>query len=125
MGSRLPALNREAFGRSIREMSPEALPEQAVEALYQHYLELARWNEKVALIGPGTAEDALVRHYGEALAALPLISPAVRQAVDVGSGAGFPGLVLAAARPEMAMTLIEPREREWGFLQAAGRRGWV
>ncbi|HEX7198753.1 MAG TPA: RsmG family class I SAM-dependent methyltransferase, partial [Dongiaceae bacterium] len=103
-------------------MSPEALPERAIEALYQHYRELARWNEKVALIGPGTAGDALVRHYGEALAALPLISPAARQAVDVGSGAGFPGLVLAAARPEMAMTLIEPRERKWAFLQAAARR---
>ena len=122
MGSSLPALGREEFARSIRELSPEELPARAVEALFSHYLELARWNEKVALIGPGTAGEVLVRHYGEALAALPLISPAARHGVDVGSGAGFPGLVLAAARPEMEMTLIEPRERKWAFLQAAARR---
>jgi 16S rRNA (guanine527-N7)-methyltransferase len=40
----------------------------------------------------------------------------------VGSGAGFPGLVLAAARPAWQVTLVEARERKWAFLQAAARR---
>src|SRR6185503_13358226 len=40
----------------------------------------------------------------------------------LGSGAGFPGLVLAAARPQWEVTLVEAQERKWAFLQAAGRR---
>jgi 16S rRNA (guanine527-N7)-methyltransferase len=62
------------------------------------------------------------RHYGEALAALPLVPKAARHGLDLGSGAGFPGLVLAAARPALAMTLAEARERKWAFLVAAARR---
>jgi 16S rRNA (guanine527-N7)-methyltransferase len=122
MASTLPSWSRQEFARSLAELSPEPLSPPAIEALYQHYLELARWNESLSLIGPGTTGEVLARHYGEALAALPLISPAARQAMDVGSGAGFPGLVLAAARPRLAMTLVEAREKKWAFLLAATRR---
>ena len=122
MASALPSLSEEQFARTLGGLSPEPLPARALAALYQHYLELARWNERLALIGPGTAAEALARHYGEALAALPLISPGARHAVDAGSGAGFPGLVLAAARPGLEMTLVEAREKKWAFLLAAARR---
>jgi 16S rRNA (guanine527-N7)-methyltransferase len=42
--------------------------------------------------------------------------------LDLGSGAGFPGIVLSAARPDLAMTFVEARERKWAFLLAAVRR---
>jgi 16S rRNA (guanine527-N7)-methyltransferase len=42
--------------------------------------------------------------------------------LDIGSGAGFPGLVIAAARPNLKMDLAEARERKWAFLTAAARR---
>src|ERR1700686_4562734 len=116
MGAKLPAISRADFERGIAAASPEPLTAAAMTALYAHYLELARWNERLGLIGPGTADEVLVRHYGEALAALPLIPEATGRAIDLGSGAGFPGLVLAAARPLLAMTLVEVRERKWSFL---------
>ena len=47
-----------------------------------------------------------------------------RDLVDLGSGAGFPGLVLAAARPDLHVTLVETRERKWSFLLAAARTEW-
>jgi 16S rRNA (guanine527-N7)-methyltransferase len=122
MGAKLPAISRAEFERGIAAVSPEPLTAGTMAALYAHYLELARWNERLGLIGPGTADEVLVRHYGESLAALPLIPPAMRRAVDLGSGAGFPGLVLAAARPELEMTLVEGRERKWSFLVAAARK---
>jgi 16S rRNA (guanine(527)-N(7))-methyltransferase RsmG len=122
MASTLPRLTRDELARSLARLAPEPLSAKALEALYQHYLELARWNESVSLIGPGTAGEVVTRHYAEALAALPLISRAARQAVDIGSGAGFPGLVLAAARPDLQMTLVEGREKKWAFLMAAVRR---
>jgi 16S rRNA (guanine527-N7)-methyltransferase len=122
MGAKLPAISRADFERGIEAVSPESLTTEAMAALYTHYLELARWNERLGLIGPGTADEVLVRHYGEALAALPLIPSAAGRALDLGSGAGFPGLVLAAARPRLAMTLVEARERKWSFLAAAARK---
>lgn len=106
----------------VAAISPEPLPVRCLDALYAHYAELLRWNERLGLIGPGTEDAVLVRHYGESLAALPLIAESARTAVDLGSGAGFPGFVLAAARPGLAMTLVEARERKWSFLSAAARK---
>ncbi|HEV7517558.1 MAG TPA: RsmG family class I SAM-dependent methyltransferase [Thermoanaerobaculia bacterium] len=112
----------EQFGRALATRSPEPLSPGTVLALHHHYQELALWNRTISLIGPGTAEEVISRHYGESLAALPLIPPGARTAVDIGSGAGFPGIVLAAARPGLEVTLCEARERKWAFLAAASRR---
>jgi 16S rRNA (guanine527-N7)-methyltransferase len=116
MASRLPAISRDHFEEGLAALSPEVLPAGAMQALYTHYVELARWNERLGLIGPGTTDEVLVRHYGESLAALQLIPRSARSGVDLGSGAGFPGIVLAAALPELRMTLVEARERKWSFL---------
>jgi len=117
----LPRLTEEELAAALAGISPEPLPPTAVAALHAHYLELARWNRTLSLIGPGTAGEIVERHYGESLAALPLV-PKEGELVDLGSGAGFPGLVIAAARPRLAVTLVEARERKWAFLQAAARR---
>jgi len=118
----LPPITRDDFAAAVRAGSPEPLDARAVDALYAHYQELSLWNQRLSLIGPGTAGEIVARHYGEALAALPLIPPDARSGLDIGSGAGFPGLVLAAARPGLGMTLVEARERKWAFLLAAARR---
>jgi 16S rRNA (guanine527-N7)-methyltransferase len=90
--------------------------------LWAHYQELCRWNPTLSLIGRGTGNDLVERHYGEALAGLPLLREEARVVVDVGSGAGFPGFVLAAGRPNLDMTLVESNARKWAFLEAARRR---
>lgn len=108
------------FSDRLQAASPEALSSACVAALHAHYRLLIRWNERVSLVGPGTLETAVETHYGEALCALPLLRPpAASSLVDVGSGAGFPGFVLAAARPSLRVTLVEARERKWSFLKAA------
>jgi 16S rRNA (guanine527-N7)-methyltransferase len=118
----LPDISRANFAKEIRQLSPEPLDDRAVAALLAHYRELALWNRRTNLIGPGTREEILARHYGESLAALPLLPAGARHGLDLGSGAGFPGLVLAAARPGLEMTLVESRERKWAFLSAAARK---
>jgi 16S rRNA (guanine527-N7)-methyltransferase len=117
-----PRLSLQSFASKLAPLSPEPLSQAATDSLFAYYQELGRWNVKLSLIGPGTAGEILARHFGESLAALPLLSPAARVGLDLGSGAGFPGLVLAAARPELEMTLVEARERKWAFLLAAARR---
>jgi 16S rRNA (guanine527-N7)-methyltransferase len=118
----LPDLPLDEFARRLAAVSPAPLAPEAVAALHAHYRELRRWNRTVSLIGPGTLDEIFPRHYGESLAALPLVAPGDRVLVDVGSGAGFPGFVLAAARPDLDATLIEARQRKWAFLRAAARR---
>ena len=122
MAFELPEISRDAFEREIAALSPESLSGRSIAALYAHYRELSRWNQRTNLIGPGTAGEILTRHYGESFAALPLLPPEARVGLDLGSGAGFPGLVLAAARPGLEMTLVESRERKWAFLAAAVRK---
>ena len=53
------------------------------------------------------------------LAVAPLLDPGLL--LDVGSGNGSPGLVLAVLRPDLPVTLLEPRQRRWAFLREAAR----
>jgi 16S rRNA (guanine527-N7)-methyltransferase len=115
-------MSRAEFGQGIAALSPEPLADEVLSALFVHYQELCRWNEHAGLIGPGTGDELLVRHYGESLAALALIPHSKGHGLDLGSGGGFPGIVVAAARPELEMTLLEPREKKWSFLATAARK---
>lgn len=121
MAAPLPPITEEELRRRLAEAGTPVTPEVAAR-LHAHYEELRRWNRSLSLVGPGTAREIVERHVAEALHALPLIPPEARTLVDVGSGAGFPGIVLAAALPELEVTLMEPRERRWAFLRAACRR---
>ncbi len=119
---RFPELTGAAFAARLRAASPEPLAGRAVAALWAHYELLSDWGRGLSLVGPGTAAELVERHYGESLAALPLVGAAARSLVDVGSGAGFPGFVLAAARPELDVWLVESRQRKWAFLRTAVAR---
>lgn len=122
MGAELDPLERDEFWRRLRAVAPPDLEPAAVDRLYVHYCELRRWNRRLSLVGPGVAALAVERLYGESLAALALLDPGQRVLVDVGSGAGFPGLILAAARPETRVVLIEARQRKCAFLRTAAQR---
>ena len=121
MGSPLPPLSEARFVQRLRQFSPDG-PDASLNVLYRHYSELRRWNPRLSLVGPGTANEVLERHYGESLAALPLIRPSDSSLLDIGTGAGFPGLILAAALPSLSVTLVEPRDRKWAFLRTAIRQ---
>jgi 16S rRNA (guanine527-N7)-methyltransferase len=99
-----------------------ALEPRVVAALHAHYLELAHWSGRIDLVGPGAAAELFERHYAESLAALPLLPEGPARLADLGSGAGFPGFVLAAARPDLEVLLVEPRQKRRAFLAAAARR---
>ena len=124
-----PCLTLSEFSDRLVDSVPENLPgnddalwSSTLQILYAHYITLCQWNPSVSLIGPGTWTEIVERHYGESLAGLALLPRATRTIVDLGSGAGFPGFVLAAARPDLQVTLVEPRQRKWAFLKSACRR---
>lgn len=118
----IPELDRAYFSLRLSGAGASALPEGTIGALFAHYQELRRWAPKVDLIGPGAVAELFERHYVESLAALPWLPSGPFRLLDAGSGAGFPGFVLAAARPDAEVWLFEPRERRAAFLAAAGRK---
>ena len=79
---------------------------------------LAVEGEKRGLIGPSEAERIWSRHIVNSAALLPFL-PKRGTVIDVGSGAGLPGLVIAAARPDLDVTLVEPMERRCEWLAEA------
>ncbi len=86
------------------------------------YLDLvARWNRRVNLTGAKSAGDRVRLLVAPVLPALAV--PAPGRLIDVGSGNGSPGLVLALLRDDLRAVLLEPRTRRWAFLREATRAG--
>ena len=79
---------------------------------------LLRRNEDMNLTGAATVEEIVSRHILDSLAAERFL-PRGGRIVDVGSGAGFPGLPLAVAMPDTEFTLLDAREKRVAFLEEA------
>lgn len=104
---------------------PENVSRETEARLRQYQALLLKWQEKINLISPGTMKDSWARHFQDSLQILPLVPDGPARLYDLGSGAGFPGLVLAIARPDLAVTLIESDAKKCAFLQAVSRETGV
>jgi 16S rRNA (guanine527-N7)-methyltransferase len=99
------------------------IPEAHLRAYSTHRHLLLAHNQRAGLTTIADPIEIAIKHYLDSLTCLLLrdIAPGERVA-DVGSGAGFPGLILAVARPSAAYTLIESTGKRAAFLElAAGR----
>ena len=81
--------------------------------------ELTRWGARMNLVG-STEPAALERHFEDSLAGAEALPDSAR-VVDLGSGAGFPGIPIALARRDVRLTLVEVREKRLAFLRHAIR----
>lgn len=81
---------------------------------------LVKWQKAVNLVGPGTLADIWRRHFLDSAQLLPLAPDGARLWVDLGSGAGFPGLVLAILGA-VDVHLIESDGRKCAFMQEVAR----
>ena len=97
----------------IERYFPERLDEIAA---YAHFLTTAGIER--GLIGPREGERIWERHIFNCLPVTQLL-PQGASLFDIGSGAGLPGIVIALARPDLSVTLIEPLERRVAFLNEA------
>ena len=92
--------------------------EDELQAALLRYVELLRrWNRVYNLTAVDDPQGIVTRHLLDALAVLPWV-PAGRL-VDVGSGAGLPGIPLALARPELDVTLLDASTKRVRFMQQA------
>ncbi len=81
---------------------------------------LAEWNQHVRLTGERDPQRLLERHVVDCLALVPHL-PAAGGIADLGSGAGFPGLIIACVRPDLDVVLVDARRRPVSFLRDAVR----
>ncbi|MCX8071771.1 MAG: 16S rRNA (guanine(527)-N(7))-methyltransferase RsmG [Candidatus Binatia bacterium] len=96
------------------------LPPEAAAQFEKYVALLLLWNERISLTGAKTAEEISLHHIFDSLHVLPLLAEGQR-VTDVGSGAGFPGIPLAIARPDCGFALIEPRRKRANFLRHCTR----
>ena len=105
--------------RAYREIgAPNGLPPEGEPAFVAWYDLLAQWNRKINLTRVSKPAAAVAFHW---LDSLPLAQAAPRDAtlLDIGSGAGAPGLVVAALRPDVQVTVSESSGKKAGFLVQA------
>jgi 16S rRNA (guanine527-N7)-methyltransferase len=92
-----------------------ALREPTLAAMARYLAELDAWRRRINLTGSFAPED-LASHALESAAGAALITHGARL-LDIGSGGGFPGVPLAIVRPDLAVTLLEPRSKRASFLR--------
>jgi 16S rRNA (guanine527-N7)-methyltransferase len=104
------------LGAAINAFKLDPLTDKQFGQLVRHYALLGRWNNRVNLtriIEPG---EAAKLHYAESLLGAKFIAGA-RTVLDIGSGAGFPAIPLAVARPEVQVTALEANQKKSLFLK--------
>jgi 16S rRNA (guanine527-N7)-methyltransferase len=80
---------------------------------------LQQWNRRVNLTAITETGEVYLRHFLDSLTVAPLLPAALHRLLDIGTGGGLPGLPLAIARPDAAVTLLEAHARKTAFLSAA------
>ncbi len=94
-----------------------------IAQLYQHYELLLRWNQRMNLTTVKPGPETVIRHYCESLFFAAYL-PATEQetsVMDLGSGAGFPGIPMAILKPEWRVALVESSQRKAVFLRESSR----
>jgi 16S rRNA (guanine527-N7)-methyltransferase len=97
-------------------LSPEMTSE-----LLGHYELLGRWNKTLNLTSIAGLEETVLRHYCESLFVGIHLPTKPVSVLDLGSGAGFPGIPMAILRPDCRFTLAESHQRKAVFLREATR----
>ena len=94
------------------------LSEEQISQLERYYELLCEWNEKINLTAITDPKGVAVKHFADSLSIFNYINvPQNARVIDVGTGAGFPGLVLKIARPDIKLTLLDSLQKRLNFLQ--------
>jgi 16S rRNA (guanine527-N7)-methyltransferase len=98
---------------------------ETIDKLLAYEALLRQWQKTINLVAPSTLDAVWSRHFADSAQLLALAPPDAKRWLDLGSGAGFPGLVLAimlAGRDGAKVTLIESDTRKAAFLGEVARR---
>lgn len=102
--------------RDFRDLLTPHCGGETLDRLVRYAELLERWSRRHNLVRYTGREELVTRHLLDCMAAAPLMGGGGRL-LDVGSGAGLPGVPLLAACPGLSGTLLEPRQKRWAFLK--------
>lgn len=95
---------------------------EEVKSKLNIYLKLLeKWQPKINLISNNTLDDAWSRHFEDSLQLLDILPDESQKIFDIGTGAGFPGLVLSIANSKYQVSLIESDQKKCSFLKTVSR----
>ena len=93
------------------------LSEEQLNQLQRYFELLVSWNEKINLTAITEPNEVAVKHFADSLSVFNYVDfPKGASVIDVGTGAGFPGLVLKIARPDIKLTLLDSLNKRLKFL---------
>ena len=93
------------------------LNEEQLSQLERYYELLCEWNEKINLTAITDPKGVAVKHFADSLSIFNYIDvPQNARVIDVGTGAGLPGVVLKIARPDIQLTLLDSLQKRLNFL---------
>ena len=110
--------NESAARAHIASLAGDAGAELAIERLELLADRLRRENERQNLVSAASLDEVWVRHFADSAQLLAHVPRGTSPILDLGSGAGFPGLVLALLRPDARTVLVESRARRVEWLEA-------
>ena len=110
-------LSRDEIAHILLPYGGKALTDSQLASLAKYLELLTRWNQTIPLTSIQDDTEVVARHFGESIFAGPLLPMSRGRLADVGSGAGFPGLPLKIAFPELQVTLLEPSIKKCAFLR--------
>jgi 16S rRNA (guanine527-N7)-methyltransferase len=97
-----------------------SLSDEAIDALLVYLDLLLLWNQKINLTSISDPEECVTRHFGESFFVSHVVELQGRL-LDIGSGAGFPGLAIKLIAPGVEVLLLEPVAKKRAFLKEAAR----
>lgn len=116
-----PAPKDDRFSKIFLEGAAQlglALSESVVTKSLRYFEEIQAWNQKTNLTAITDEQEIAVKHFLDSLAcSQALAQPEQARLLDVGSGAGFPGIPLKLMCPELDVTLLEPSQKKTAFLR--------
>ena len=109
---------------SGRDLAGLSVSRETTERLNAYLDLLLKWTERINLVGRSTADDIWQRHFLDS-AQLLTLAPEADTWLDLGSGGGFPGMVIAVLakelRPALHLTLVDSDQRKCAFLRTVAR----
>jgi 16S rRNA (guanine527-N7)-methyltransferase len=105
-----------SLGKTARLLGIELNDKQLAQFdVYKN--ELLQWNAKTNLISENSSQEIITRHFLDSLTAMQFIQKSNARIIDVGCGAGFPGLPLKIALPSLKLYLLETNRKKVSFLK--------
>ena len=96
-----------------------SLSDEQIDQLQGYYEMLIEWNQKMNLTAITDPKEVAIKHFADSLSIFNYIDlPQNARIIDVGTGAGFPGVVMKIARPDLELTLLDSLKKRLVFLES-------